>query len=177
MHRVKSPRLLYLREHCGSLTRDRARSQREQRPERIRAAPTSVLNNSRAICTCNPRSLHWGEPSTIMRLYDVSFEGTNGGRADSSRLRDFSHNAERREKERMRERERERGGGGDQEREKGGKIDRSYAVEDHRVLCHRSESVYEDADQLPRNFSKPRLSARSYDNAWNLSNNLINSHK
>jgi len=43
-----------------------------------------------------------------MRLYDVSFEGTNGGRADSSRLRDFSHNAERREKERMRERERER---------------------------------------------------------------------
>lgn len=36
-----------------------------------------------------PQEFTLGEPLTIMRFYNVSFE-----RADSSRLRDFSHNAQ-----------------------------------------------------------------------------------
>lgn len=47
-----------------------------------------------------PQEFTLGEPLTVMRFYSVSFDGTG---MDSSRLRDFSHNAgkerEKREEE------------------------------------------------------------------------------
>lgn len=100
-HKIKSTRQLYFRErdYCNSLMGRRARprrSLREQGPgTRTRAAPTRSYERVKQLAHnlhMQPQSLHWGEPSTIMRFYEVSFEGTDK-RADSGRLRDFSHNA------------------------------------------------------------------------------------
>lgn len=82
-----------------------------------------------------PREFTLGESLTIMRFYGVSFEGT---RTDSSRLWDFSHNAQERE-----------------DAEEDGTERRSIVAMRTHPLCiiQPKWSVYESVDRLSEKIS------------------------